>query len=219
MKLTGHVISIDDHKGFIKNFDKTFYFNKSSFVNKTDFDIIKNGEFLEFEAIASSKGMRAKNISIIQTHIGFSIIDKLIISSAVKNIQGIDLLNGFFVNSKWHKSPQDCKDELINIAKINNLNFVEFQPIQKSTFYKGNYKYTMHSFTAFIGLAAKKENFTLEKDAKQKNIFYDEKFKQVTPIFKVIAERQNEDRACQESFFYSLFLPIIKLIKFLFKVK
>lgn len=77
----------------------------------------------------------------------------------------------------------------------------------------------MHSFTAFVGLAAKKENFTEKKDANQKNLFYDKKIEYLTPIFKIIAEKQNEYRYCQESILYAIFLPITKLIKFLFKVK
>lgn len=62
MKKTGRVISIDQHKGFIKNFDNTFYFNKNSFIENNDFNNVKNGDFLEFDIYSTDKGMRAKNI-------------------------------------------------------------------------------------------------------------------------------------------------------------
>lgn len=217
--MKAQVISVDDKKGFIKSADSTFYFNKKSFKHYYDFHQVNIGDFVEFEPTASPKGMIANNISIIKTYTGLEINKEFIICSSEKKSTKIDIVNGFMINSTWKKSPQDCKDELISIAKKHKLNYIEFEPIQKDVFNHYNYQYTMHSYSAFIGLSAKKIQFIEEKKAIDSTTNYYNKFNEISESIKLSIKINEEERSCQNSLIYSIYIGFKKLFKFVFRLK
>ncbi len=121
--------------------------------------------------------------------------------------------------STWNKSPQYCKDELIEIAKKNQLNYIEFDQIKKTVFTNSNYKYTMHSYSAFIGISAKKRHFIEEKKAIESTKNYYSEFDDVSVFIKRAIKKNEEKRDCQTNFIYSIYVLFKNLFKFLFRLK
>lgn len=126
----------------------------------------------------------------------------------------------------FSKSPESCRSEIVKFANIVGANYVEFQPIYKKLFQNGNYRYTMHSYKAKIGLAAKHRNeISEQKAAKSQDDMY-QQFELISAPLLNIIRNNNEKRACQENVFYyigtlikSIILLPYNILKFVFKFK
>lgn len=84
--MIGQIISIDSNKGFVKSENKTYYFNKHSFKNENDFLKLKISDYIQFDEIATSKGMNAINCFKLDTFNGYERHNNIFITGTHQNL-------------------------------------------------------------------------------------------------------------------------------------
>ncbi len=215
--MIGKIISIDSNKGFIKSENKTYYFNKKSFKNENDFFNLKINDYIQFDEIATSKGMNATKCFKLDTFNGYEKHNNLYITGVHKESDKDFKIEGSVIISKWHKSPEDAKQDIINVAKKLNLNYICFNPILKREFNEGNYIYSMHAAKAFIGVSVKPKVFLNKLEAQKSIEIIEQDYQYIFPKLKKEIEILNDKRLSQESIFNYIYILIKKLFKFLFK--
>jgi hypothetical protein len=211
--MLGKIISIDSNKGFVKSENKTYYFNKKSFKNENDFLKLKINDYIQFDEIATSKGMNAINCFKLDTFNGYEKHNNLYITGLHKNSDKDFKIEGSIIISKWHKSPEDAKQDIINVAKKLNLNYICFNPILKREFNEGNYIYSMHAAKAFIGISGKPKVFLNKLEAQKSIENIEEDYKNISLTLKKEIEYLNDERLSQESIFNYIYILIKRFFK------
>lgn len=211
--MIGQIISIDSNKGFVKSENKTYYFNKHSFKNENDFLKLKISDYIQFDEIATSKGMNAINCFKLDTFNGYERHNNIFITGTHKDSDKNFFIEGGVIISKWHKSPEDAKQDIINVAKKLNLNYICFNPILKRKFNQGNYIYSMHAANAFIGISGKPKVFLNRLEAQKSIESIETEYLKISANLKKEIEHLNDERFSQESFFNYIYILIKKFFK------
>lgn len=212
--IKGKVISFDGNIGFIRIGKDSYFFNKRSFLNANDFSNVSLGITLEFQPKAGPKGMRADKAIIKKYYIGVDVNNaSFIYVSKHKSIDDILLIGTKPIESEWHKSPQAAKDQVAAVAKSSNCNIIIPSSMDKDVFSNGNYRYTMHSYFANIGVYAHKKEYNTQQEADNSISIVQERYeKEILPVLDEKIRKLARGKKIQESTTTIMFFIVISII-------
>lgn len=182
--------------GFVKGEDGESYFlHVSSLVDKTDESKLIKGVTVEFDPIPTPKGLSTKKVSIPEVIFELKLVDFFITKSS-KPKYG-DVVHQATIATRFFKDLDEAKAHLKDLAGSVGANAVLNLKHEKDTFNDGNYKYTVHAFTADLALVTEKIPCTFEGEArdalariKSRKTLFNHKFEEIVRIESEARARQ-----------------------------
>jgi len=190
----GVIISFKDKFGFIKNKDGVVhYFNDRLFKKDQDLTKIKVGAGVEFEAVATSKGMRAKSIVFKanpqlnkpkrqerpnvstqshkkQTYTGYARGERFVIGGKNFEMNKKYLSNYTFFYTGSYRNLEEAKEEAESTARRMGANYLVYNSHEMRTNKEGNYIYNTHHFTCTCGVYFVPHQFNSEEEARSSQV-------------------------------------------------
>ena len=149
----GQVKSFSAQKGygFISDDNESYFFHVSDLPKNIPIDQVKRGVTFSFDDVPAPKGMQAKKlVKIEQVMAQQPCCGQIVRREGTPKYGEVKLRVP--IDSPFYKDPQACRDALIQGAQRIGCNAVLGLHIQRDTWSKGNYKYTMHSASADLCL-------------------------------------------------------------------
>lgn len=149
----GQVKSFSAQKGygFITDDNDSYFFHVSDLPKNMSANRVKRGMTFNFDDVPSPKGMQAKKLVKVEKITAFHPCNGHIVRRERTPRYG-DVHFRVPVDSPFYRDPQQCRDALIEGAKRIGCNAVLGLKVDRNTWSRGNYKYTMHSASADLCL-------------------------------------------------------------------
>ncbi|WP_162266532.1 cold-shock protein [Vibrio tritonius] len=164
--MKGRLVSYVTSKkyGFVNGEDGESYFlHASGLVNKSDESKLVKGIMVEFEPCPTPKGLSAKKVSISSVFFASKPVD-FFITKASKPKYG-DVVYQATIATRFFEDLEDAKKHLRGLADKVGANAILSLKYEKETFRSGNYRYSVHSYTAELALVTEKLPLESESEA------------------------------------------------------
>lgn len=167
-EVRGMVVSYVPNKryGFIAGDDGESYFlHESKLRNSSYKDMLIRGASVTFEPKPTKKGLSAVNVQVKPGFKAYELIPFFITKSS-KPREGI-IARSASTQTHYFKKPNDARQHLKDLTGAVGGNCILNLEHKTRTFSKGNYKYSMHSFSGTIALTYKEIVVSGEHQKKQ----------------------------------------------------
>ncbi|WP_165311115.1 cold-shock protein [Vibrio ziniensis] len=215
--MKGKLVSyVHDKKyGFVKGEDgESYFFHASSLIDKTNESKLVKGVIVEFDPVPTPKGLSAKRASIPDVLFSLNLVDFFITKSS-KPKYG-DVVHQSTIATKFFKDLDEAKAHLKDLAEKVGANAVLNLKHEKDTFSNGNYKYTVHAFTADLAIVTEKVPCTFEGEARNSLDWIKSRRTLFSRTFDELVRVESEARARQLNKGCALFMiSIIAIPAFL----
>ncbi|MCG3884435.1 cold shock domain-containing protein [Photobacterium leiognathi] len=185
--LNGKIASYVDYKyGFIKGDDGSSYFFHYSDLDE-DKSLITVGRSVQFTALATPKGMAAKNIKFAKDYI-YKYLPEFRLYRYGEKVDGIIEWSCQHITKDFH-TIEEARNSLIDKAHELGVNAVidaRLETSQKTNI--NNYIHKVHSYTAELAILSNNGHCSTREEADRKTLH----FEQITQKAKENAEDQIE---------------------------
>lgn len=185
--------------GFLKGEDKQKYFFHVNNVVKSQKERIaeiKIGSQLDFDPTPAKKGLEARKIKIIESFEAMNI-------PAFKNyrnhsVKG-DIIASESIVTIHSRDRNEIRERLEKLAKKAKANVLYDVDIKQSTASSGNYKYSIFTGSAKMGIVSNKVSVFNESDMLSKQDIVSKKTQDFIDNFKIVKEEEDKAIAAQNA--------------------
>lgn len=172
-RLNGKIASYVDNKyGFIKGDDgSSYFFHYSDFVE--DKSLITVGQSVQFTALATPKGMAAKNIKFAKDYI-YKYLPEFRLYRYGEKVDGIIEWSYQHTTKDFH-TIEEARNSLIDKAHVFGVNAVidaRLETSQQTDL--NNYTYKVHSYTAELAMLSNNGHCSTRKEADRKTLHFEQ---------------------------------------------
>lgn len=176
--VSGKIVSFVSKKkfGFIKGDDGEDYFFHISFLNDKSVESkLVKGVRVEFDPTPAKKGLEARRL-VVHTAITGKRLKKFIQTKNAAPKDGV-IERKIHLKTKPFKNPDEGRAHLKMLAKQMGANALLNQSYEKATASEGNYRYSVHSFSADVAVVSEVGSFDNDVYRKISQERLDEKIK------------------------------------------
>jgi cold shock CspA family protein len=136
--------------GFIDGEDgKSYFFHANAFLDPSDQDAPLDGAILTFEPTATPKGLAAKRLALARDRAElWEPLDEFLVTRGDGPHWGEIMAIGGPITVQGPGSPDDLRSEIRQIAVAMDANALIGLRYSKSTGQSGNYRFSIHQFSA-----------------------------------------------------------------------
>lgn len=167
--IDGTVVSKAGKYGFVRDSDGiSYYFNEQSLHSGHTLSSIAIGDRALFTAKAGPKGMIATGLRKLETYPAYRPGKRVIFSKEESPFRANELpVNETFIRiqTTWYRAPDDARAQLDRAVKATGANAVINAGMYRQTWSSGNYRYSMHSSYADVGVYFVAKQVERERDA------------------------------------------------------